>query len=512
MRLPTLALLLLNCVASAADFRAFLDAHCFKCHDADVRKGDLDLSAFNDESAVMRNREVWRSVYEKIESGQMPPPKEKEQPTPAQRQELLAWIMDIAARPDVALGAVDPGKPPLRRLTRLEYNNAIRDLLGLEMDVFMFPERLPLGDKSYFQPTSGSMSDTVKVSVREYGAKYPVLCRQLGMPGDNRAEHGYRNRGDAMDFSPLLLEKYLAAATDIVNAPELVEHSEPAARLFGAAPVKRTPSSASPKGALRFLSTGTLARDAKQWNKAEGIADNAPQRFFEDMQEAFAGGVGGVFDAGDEARGTATVPGKGGVLRVSYAGGAKALTINPNADLWLAGFATVKATSGSHIFTNQTKREKTFELTFGIENADSDEVITRLGVFVLGRKNQSGKVTLTAKFTDDTDSRVSAPIAEGAAGNTFFSFAAVPGEGVKSLLVDGSQFSGDYVVLDDLGFITSGRATKKVASARPPTVKTEAAAQTRAPASQRLATFLERAFRRPVSADAARRNAVKQSW
>jgi hypothetical protein len=347
----------------------------------------------------------------------------------------------------------------------------------------------------------------VKVPLREYGQKYPVLCRQLGLPGDNRAEHGYRNRGDAMDFSPLLLEKYLAAATEIVNAPELVTRSEIAAHLFGMKFEKQSVAKASPKGALNFMAARTLAREAPQWKKAEGIADNTSHAFFTDVQEAFDGGIGGVFDSGDGAGKVATVPAKGGLLRTSFAGGAKALTINPNADLWLAGFATVKATSGSRIFTNQTKGEKSFELTFRIENGDEDEAVTRLGVFVLGRKSQSGQVTLTAKFTDDTDSSASAMIAEGPAGTTFFSFAAVPGEGVKSLLVDGSRFSGDYLVLDDLGFITSGKVKSSLGfSPKKPLHNQQIGLKPKLLSPRdRLSAFMERAFRRPVSEDEAGR-------
>jgi hypothetical protein len=52
----------------AAEFPAFLDSHCLECHDDLAKKGGLDLSSFTDEAAVMRDRAVWRSVYEKIES------------------------------------------------------------------------------------------------------------------------------------------------------------------------------------------------------------------------------------------------------------------------------------------------------------------------------------------------------------------------------------------------------------------------------------------------------------
>jgi hypothetical protein len=209
VKLVYLSLCFVASAANAGDFRVFLDTHCLECHDSDAKKGDLDLSHFTDEAAVMKDRSIWQSVFEKIESHQMPPPKQKTQPTEAQRQELMAWIMDIAARPDATLGVRDPGNPVLRRLTRLEYNNTIRDLFGLQMDVFMFPERLPLSSKAYFQPASGKMGDSVDVPVREYGLKYPVLLPELGLPGENRAEHGFRNRGEAMNLSPMLLEQYL---------------------------------------------------------------------------------------------------------------------------------------------------------------------------------------------------------------------------------------------------------------------------------------------------------------
>jgi hypothetical protein len=500
MRLWLLSCFIFTPWVVAADFHAFLETHCLECHDREVKKGGLDLSGFTDEAAVMQDREVWRAVFEKVESRQMPPPKQKDQPTDAQRKELLACIMDIAARPDAVLGAADPGRPALRRLTRLEYNNSVRDLFALDVDVLMLPERLPISDKSYFQPASGSLPATVRVPLREYGQKYPVLCRNHGLPGDSRAEHGYRNRGDAMDFSPLLLEKYLAAAQDIVNAPELVSRSQIAARLFGVSMLPRV--AAAQKGTLSFTASSEMARDARAWKNAEGSADHLPQRFFEDVRAGFTQSISGVFDAGDATGGVTVLPGKGGVLRVTYAGGEKRLTINPNADLWLAGFATVTPTSGSRILANHTKGEKTYELTLGIENGDEDEGVMRLGVFVLGRKEQSGQVTLTARFTDDTESRVSAMIPEGAAGTTFFSFAAVPGESVKSLFVDGSQFSGEYLVLDDLGFITSGEPKHTAVPAPLPVVKNPPEPK-KLPASKRLSDFMEQAFRRSVPQEEA---------
>jgi hypothetical protein len=193
-RIQALAFIVTTTAAGPLDSASFdhevlplLDQQCFDCHDEVEKKGGLDLSVFKDEAAVMKDRKIWRSVYEKVESHQMPPPKRKSQPAEQDRQRLMEWIRDMASRPDPEIGAIDPGKPMLRRLTRLEYNNTLRDLFGLEIDIFMFPDRLPITNKAYFQPSSGSLGDEEQVPVREYGLKYPVLLPELGLPGENRA-------------------------------------------------------------------------------------------------------------------------------------------------------------------------------------------------------------------------------------------------------------------------------------------------------------------------------------
>ena len=512
MRHLLAATLLIPVWSSATDFRAFLDTHCLDCHDSDAKKGDLDLSGFTNEDAVMHDRTIWRSVYEKIESHQMPPPKQKSQPSDAQRQEIMAWIMDIAARPDPVLGLPDPGKPVLRRLTRLEYNNTIRDLFGLDIDIFIFPERLPISDKSYYQPASGKMGDSVKVPLREYGGKYQVLCRQLGLPGDNRAEHGYRNRGDAMDFSPLLLEKYLAAANEIVNTPELHSRSAVFARLLGMDPAK-VPSldkKPLPQGLGEASSVPLVADYAPALEKPKKPADSPDWigDFRRMMAEAHAEGRGGVFDV-PAPLANQTIAGKGGLIKGAF--GTRTFTINPNADLWLVSFATAEEASAPALLTNKEKGAKVFELTLDIRSDNEDEGIERLGVCVLGRNKQSGQVTLTVVFSDATETAIRSNIAEGPDGTTFFSFAAHPGETIKKLIVDGSQFSGDYVLLDDIGIITNGvtqtllsvqsqaKPQKEEKQTGEPSLRDGRSQSVSQPARQRLHAFIERAFRRTVT-------------
>jgi hypothetical protein len=487
--LPAILLFPLSC--AAAEFPAFLDSYCLECHDDPAKKGGLDLSSFTDEAAVMRDRDVWRAVYEKVESHQMPPPKEEEQPSAAEREALLAWILEIAARPDPELNAVDPGKSPLRRLTRLEYNNAIRDLFGLGMDVFAFPERLPLRDKSYFQPASGVMPAEIRVEMREYGAKYPVLCPQLGLPGDHRAEHGFRNRGDAQDFSPLLLENHLAAALEIVNAPELPKRSRVFADLLGVAFSEMTNGN-EPGPEPELLSS--FAPDRESMPEAEGNAIPLAD-FRRRLAEAHAKGLGGVFDV-PESVANQTIAGKGELIRAVF--GNRRLTINPNADVWLAAFATAKATSAPAILTNRDKGAKVFELTFGIESDDAEEAGEHLGFCLVGRRGQSGTVKLTAVFTDVTEQTLSRDLTEGEAGTTFVSFSAPPGESVKKLVVDGSGFSGDYVLLDDLAVISNGAKQQSVSPPPPPALSNERVVL---PPHDRLAAFAERAFRRPLSGE-----------
>lgn len=228
----------------ARDVRPILQNYCFDCHyDGDDAEGGVNLERFESEEQVLSDRGIWKYVFDKVESRQMPPPKESALPTDAERRRILDWIAGIAAAPDPALGAIDPGKPILRRLTRLEYNNTVRDLLALDIDLFMFPERLPLANKNYFQPETGKLESPLTVRVREYGGKYPVLLPASGLPGDNRAEHGYRNRGDAMNVSPLLLEKYVALASEIVHHPDLPRHSAVFAWLLG---IDAEPAQAAP--------------------------------------------------------------------------------------------------------------------------------------------------------------------------------------------------------------------------------------------------------------------------
>ncbi|OYV04256.1 MAG: hypothetical protein CFE26_17885, partial [Verrucomicrobiales bacterium VVV1] len=484
------------------DVLPMMEAQCFDCHDSADKKGGLDLTGFSNEGAVMKDREIWRSVYEKIESHQMPPPKRKSLPTEDERRKMMAWIMGVAARPDPALGAPDPGKPILRRLTRLEYNNSVRDLFGLEMDVFMFPDRLPISSVAYFQPAKGQFGDELKVPVREYGLKYPVLLPELGLPADNRAEHGFRNRGEAMNLSPMLLEQYLKAALDVVNSPKLMQLSgtfqalvtDPALPLR-AQPVdvveETTEDAPVWPAAKEFAPNLNLPFQAKQ---GEVVTLDYQFRFA--MQSAVEDGSGGVWDA--SARSLVVKAGKS--IRVKFGPGhAKSLVLTPQESIWVAGFSTAGETSGESLFTNFEKQRKVLAFSLGIEGGSPGEGLTELAVCALSRDGEKGPVEMKATFSGAGTATLSHDLIEGGGrGNTFFAFRAPKGEHIVGLRLDGSKFSGNYALFDDLAFLTDSVAAAASAPTRVPE-KSMSAATKREVAGKRLHGFLSRAFRRPAN-------------
>ncbi|MEZ6067141.1 MAG: DUF1592 domain-containing protein [Planctomycetaceae bacterium] len=393
----------------------------------------------------------------------------------------------------------------LRRLTRLEYNNTVRDLFGLKYDIFMFPERLPVANKQYFLESSDTnLGDWLQTSMREYGQRYDVLLPLQGLPGDNRAEYGFANRGDSLNFSPLLFEKYLELAHAIAHSERLERDSPVMANLLGktwAPPASLATRNADDATstvsvALKFAPNDNIARQAEGNDTWKGA-------FVTELTEAFEHGSGGTFDV-PASQNNQTIAGKGGLIRVAVGGAT--LTINPNVDLWLAAFATAQETSGDHLLTNKIKGEKTFELTFKVEDGGDDAGVEHLGVCVLARKDQRGLVTLTAVLSDGNETSRQAEI-DPDQGNVFFSFVASPGAVIRKLRVDGSQFSGDYVLLDDIGFILSGVEGNRELPPVPEDkreniVSPEPVASSidpSLPLSGRLAQFLRLAYRREVS-------------
>ena len=110
----------LRCFVSAAEPAKFFEQHCYDCHDRETRKGGLDLSG-------ELSFDLWIKVHDAVERGEMPP-KKKTQPEEAVKSAFLAGI---DARLVAESKASDQGRVRLRRMTRVEFQNTLQDLLAL---------------------------------------------------------------------------------------------------------------------------------------------------------------------------------------------------------------------------------------------------------------------------------------------------------------------------------------------------------------------------------------------
>ena len=108
----------------------FLGTFCLDCHDADVRKGDVRLDTADPDLVHGTGTELWKDVLRRLETREMPPKKKKTQPTLAEREAVAAWIRRELKKHLTAQVGV-PGRVVIRRLSRDEYQNTMRDLLGL---------------------------------------------------------------------------------------------------------------------------------------------------------------------------------------------------------------------------------------------------------------------------------------------------------------------------------------------------------------------------------------------
>ncbi len=147
-----------------------LEEYCYGCHGNGIKKGGVDLDGVETDEARLHDRDLWLGVLKNVRAGIMPPA-DKPQPSDEERRLLEDWIKFGAFGIDPM--DPDPGRVTVRRLNRVEYRNTIRDLIGVDYDT-----------TSEFPP-----DDT---------------------------GHGFDNIGDVLTLSPLLLEKYLAAANEII--------------------------------------------------------------------------------------------------------------------------------------------------------------------------------------------------------------------------------------------------------------------------------------------------------
>src|SRR5262249_39242337 len=147
---------------SAATFRNLLDTYCVTCHNEKLRSGGLAFDAV-DLTAIGTHAETWEKVIRKLRMGTMPPVGRR-RPDAAAYDGFASWLESEIDR--AAASNPNPGRiEAIHRLNRTEYQNAVRDLFGVEVD-------------------STSM-----------------------LPADDADQQGFDNTADVLSMSPALMER-----------------------------------------------------------------------------------------------------------------------------------------------------------------------------------------------------------------------------------------------------------------------------------------------------------------
>jgi len=151
----------------------FVKTYCVECHDSNKKEAQLDLSKYATAEMVAADYRQWEHVLTFVMREEMPPPDAK-QPAPAERAEVLK-VLEALLLTEARRTAGDPGVVLPRRLSNAEYNNAIRDLTGVDI-----------------RPADS----------------FPV---------DPASGEGFSNTGEALVMSPSLFKKYYAAAQHVAD-------------------------------------------------------------------------------------------------------------------------------------------------------------------------------------------------------------------------------------------------------------------------------------------------------
>ncbi|MEO8426328.1 MAG: DUF1592 domain-containing protein [Verrucomicrobiota bacterium] len=154
------------------DIEPLLTKYCADCHADGEKKGEVSFDTFKSDSDLVGDHDLWLKVVKNLHAGLMPPAKKTVRPTAEEMRKIGAWVKYDSFGLDPK--NPDPGRVTVRRLNRVEYRNTIRDLMGVDFNTDV---EFPPDDSGY----------------------------------------GFDNIGDVLTLSPMLLEKYLAAAKVVVT-------------------------------------------------------------------------------------------------------------------------------------------------------------------------------------------------------------------------------------------------------------------------------------------------------
>lgn len=162
--------------------KSILKRSCQECHGPKKSKGGLNFAEITSYEEVMDDAELWRMVLERVQASEMPPSGSPEMDY-GQRQTLMGWLRKLP-KPELDCEQLASdrtqnyyrGYVMSRRLTRFEYQNAVNDLFGLQLN----------------------LADT--------------------LPADGSGGEGFDTNGSTLFSSPLLVEKYLEAADQVIHS------------------------------------------------------------------------------------------------------------------------------------------------------------------------------------------------------------------------------------------------------------------------------------------------------
>ena len=154
--------------------RPLLVKYCLDCHDPDDEDNESPFLEAVELEDIQKYRHAWKSTAAQLRNRTMPPKRKKKQPTEFERIELSTWIDNYLRQSALEMPEY-AGSITTRRLNRDEYNNTIRDLVGLDLG---------------------------------FADSFPV---------DGGGGEGFDNNGETLFLPPLLMERYLESAQLILD-------------------------------------------------------------------------------------------------------------------------------------------------------------------------------------------------------------------------------------------------------------------------------------------------------
>ncbi len=155
--------------ASSSEQWQVIEEYCYQCHNDEDWAGSVAFNLMSSDE-VAHEAEVFEEAIRRLKGGHMPPPG-AERPEESELKKLVSWLENTL---DSAAPSAIVGNVPLRRLNRREYENAIRDLLGMEIDATAL------------------------------------------LPADD-LEGGFDNNAEALQVSPAFIDQYLNAARTVAH-------------------------------------------------------------------------------------------------------------------------------------------------------------------------------------------------------------------------------------------------------------------------------------------------------